>query len=177
MSGLAHRSGLWHLTLAHSNGNNSGNENTNDDDENSNNEWDDMYMAYKENHSSGDEDNNNSDGGADKGGNGSENNGDMGEDGNGLGNNSDEDGNGLDDIGNGEDGNGGKKIGRLCEFGGKDKGRNDTGMKRKIATQADNPATATRAKRTKMDGGRNHQAATKSTKKAALKRKPGKKQN
>ena len=96
-------------------GNNSGNENTNDDDENSNNEWDDMYMAYKENHSSGDEDDNNSDGGVDKDGNGSDNNGDKGEVGNGLGNNSDEeDGNGLDDIGNGEDGNGGKHLRVPC---------------------------------------------------------------
>ena len=102
------------------------------------------------------------------------------------------DGKDIDGSENGsedEDGNSGKDIRGVVSGDKEEDGENEdinegrngsrsakkAGMKRKV-TQDDEPATATRAKRTKLDiSSRGHQAATKSTRKAVSKGKYSKK--
>ena len=126
-------------------GNNGGDDGNNGDDDGNgdDDDWENMYTAYKEQQHGRDED----DVAEDNGGDGNE---------------------GLEE---GEDGNGRRIInGSRGGFGGKAiEGMGRGGTKRK-ATQGDEPATATRAKRAKRDGSGSHQVATQPTKKAPLKR-------
>jgi hypothetical protein len=116
---------------------------------------------------------------SDQGGNNSEDNPNN-SDGNGSGNEDDDswenmymrireagkDDNGSGDVDEGEDDE---------DTDGKDNERGDsTILKRKVD---DEPATATRAKKMKLDDSRGHQSATNSTKRTLPKRKAGKKKN
>jgi hypothetical protein len=162
-------------------GNNGDNDGNNGDNDGMVSDWEDMYMTLRKEIGNDEDDN-----GEDEDDNG-EDEDDNGEDGCEdeaaiINDSGDGDGNGADVNGGDmdEDGNGRKEInGSHGEFGGKDyEGRNGAGMKRKLkAFEDDEPATASKTKRTKTDGSRDHQAATQSTKKTLPKRKSGRKRN